>query len=63
MDKYGYPEEGELEKIKNWKYDDFSNLMKFVEVVGLSSCHCAICAICAINVQLIQVRISRSYNV
>jgi acyl-CoA dehydrogenase len=32
----------------------------FVEVVGLSSCHCAICAI---NVQLIQVRISRRYNV
>lgn len=31
MDEDGYPTEEELEKIKNWKYEDFHGLMEYVK--------------------------------
>jgi len=30
MDKYGYPEEDELEKIAKWPYKDIQGLMEYV---------------------------------
>lgn len=31
MDKDGYPEEHELEKIRNWPHNDFEGLMDYVQ--------------------------------